>query len=125
MRALVTIRNTAIPEPSTYNATSATTVDSGRNTKGVFIGAIIRDDTAKIELTWKFITAENWSMIEKLFQPKFGGSFINPVTFFNPAINDWETRNMYVSARTNKMFLRRPDGSVRGYTDARIALIEV
>lgn len=125
MRPLVTVGGKAIPEPSTYSATTATTVDAGRNVKGVFVGAIIREDTAKIELTWKYISAENWSMISKLFQSKFGGSFINSVTFYNQDTNDWETREMYVSDRTAKLFLRNEDNTMRGYTDARIALIEV
>lgn len=125
IRPLVTIGNFAVPDPSTYNATTATVVDSGRNTKGVFIGAIIREDTAKVEMTWKYITAESWAAIQKLFQSKYGGSFINPVTFYNQDINAWETRNMYVSDRTAKLFLRNDDGSIRGWLDTRLALIEV
>lgn len=125
MRPLVTVGGKAIPEPSTYSATTATVVDSGRNVKGVFVGAIIREDTAKIELTWKFISAEDWANISKMFNSRYGGAFINPVNFYNQDTNDWETRNMYVSDRTAKLFLRNPDNTMRGYTDARLALIEI
>lgn len=125
MRHLVEIAGHPIPEPSTYNATTSTVVDSGRNTKGEFVGAVIRDDVAKIELTYKFISAENWSSILKLFSPKFGGSFVNSVTFYNQDTNAWETRDFYVSDRTSSVFLRRDDGSIRGYVNPRLALVEV
>lgn len=126
MRPLVTIAGTPIPEPSEYNATTSTFVDSGRNVEGKVIGSVIRGNVAKVELTWKFITAEKWSEILKLFEAEYGGSYFNPVTFYNQVTNDWETREMYVSGdRTAGLFLRRPDGSIRGYTGARIALIEV
>lgn len=125
MRPLVTVAGHPIPEPSTYNATTSTAVDSGRNTKAEWIGAVIRDDMGKVECTWKFISAESWAEILALFSIKRGGSFVNSVTFFSQDTNDWETRDMYVSDRTAGMFLRRDDGSVRGYLGARLALIEV
>ena len=125
MRPLVEISGVSVPDPSEYNGTTSTFVDSARNAKGVVIGAVIRDDVAKVEMTWKFITAEDWSMILKLFSQKHGGRFIAPVTFFNQVTNDWETRNMYVSDRTSSIFLRRADGGRRGYTRHRRARIEV
>lgn len=125
MRPLVTVAGTAIPDPSTYNATTSTAVDSGRNAEAKWIGSVIRDSMAKIELTWKFITAEDWANILRLFSMSTGGSFTNDVTFYNQDTNNWETREMYISDRTAGIFLRRDDGSIRGYTGARIALIEV
>lgn len=125
MRPMVTIGNTPILDPWEYNATTSTIVDSARNVKGKMIGAVIRDDVAKIECTWQYIPAEEWSKIIKLFSTKHGGSFINNVTFYNQDTNDWETRECYVSDRTAKVFLRRADGSIRGYQNARIALVEV
>lgn len=125
MRPLVTIAGTAIPDPSEYNGTASDTVDGARNTKAEFVGGMVREDMAKVEMTWKFISAEDWSKILKLFVTKFGGSFVNDVTFFNQVTNDWETRKMYPSDRTAGIFLRLENGSVRGYTGARLALIEV
>lgn len=127
MRPLVSIGDYAVPEPSTYSGTISTIVDSARNTQGVVIGSVIRENIAKVELTWKFISAEDWSVLMKKFIGVYGGSYYNNVTFFCSTTNDWETRQMYVSGdRTdNGIFLRRPDGSIRGYTGSRIALIEV
>jgi hypothetical protein len=125
LRALVSIAGHDLPEPSTYSSTTATTVDGARNAQSVYIGAVIREDQAKVECTWKFISAEDWSTILKLFSSKYGGAFVNSVTFFCQDTNAWETRDMYVSDRTSDMFLRRADGSVRGYVNPRLALVEV
>lgn len=125
MRPLVRIGSFDVPEPSTYSSTTATVVDSARNAKGVQIGSVIRDGVAKIEMTWKFITAADWAALLAQFDMKQGGSFYNDVTFFNQDTNDWETRQMYVSDRTSSIFLRNAQGGIRGYVGARLALIEV
>lgn len=125
MRPLVTIGNFPVPEPSTYSSTTATIVDSARNVNGVQIGAIVRDGVAKIELNWNFISAAEWASLLKQFDIKRGGLFYNSVTFFNQDTNDWETKTCYVSDRTANIFLRAKDGSIRGYTNARLSLIEV
>lgn len=125
MRPLVRIGSFDLPEPSEYSSTTSTVVDSARNAQGVMIGAVIRDGLAKIECTWKFISASDWASILAQFDMKRGGSFFNNVTFFNQDINGWETREMYVSDRTANIFLRDKYGNIRGYTGARISLIEV
>lgn len=125
MRPLVSIAGVDIPDPSEYNATTSTTVDSARNVQGMFVGSVVREDMAKVEMTWKFISADKWSKILKLFSKKHGGNFINSVTFFNQDTNGWETRQMYVSDRTSSIFLRNGDGTIKGYVNPRIALIEV
>lgn len=125
MRPMVTVGDFAVPEPSTYSSTTSTVVDSARNAEAVQIGAVVRDGLAKVELNWSFISAADWASILAQFDIKRGGSFYNNVTFFNQDTNDWETREMYVSDRTAKVFLRNKQGGIKGYTDARLALIEV
>lgn len=125
MTPLVTIGNFEVPAPSTYVATTATLVDSGRNVQGYVIGAVIRNDIAKIEMSWNFISAADWAALLSQFSPARGGAFYNNVTFFCQDTNAWETRQMYVSDRTANMYLRNPDGSVKGYTGASLSLVEV
>lgn len=104
MRALVSIAGHDIPDPSVYNATTSTIVDNGRNAEGKLVGAVIRDSMAKIECSWKYLPAATWAEILSLFNVSLGGSFTNPVTFFNQDTNDWETREMYVSDKTAECF---------------------
>lgn len=125
MRPLVTVGTTALPSPSKYRATTSTVVDSARNVKGVMVGAVVRDDIGKVEMSWNFISAQAWADTLKLFSIKRGGKFINSVTFFCQDTNNWETRNMYVNDRTAEIFLRNPDGSIKGYVNASLHLIEV
>ena len=125
MRALMTIGSYDVPAPSTYTATTATVVDSGRNVQGVVIGAVIRDDIAKVEMSWRFISAQDWANLLSQFSPARGGSFYRDVTFFLQDTNSWVTRQMYVSDRTANIFLRNPDGTIKGYTDASFSLVEV
>ena len=122
MKALVSIGGFDFPEPSTYNATTSTIVDSGRNVQGKVVGAVVRHDVAKIELSWKYLTAYQWSQILSLFT----NSFYNDVTFLNQATNQNDKRTMYVGDRNAGMWRRNPQtGEVMGYTNCSLSLIEV
>lgn len=125
MTPLVSIGSFTFPEPSTYSATTSTIVDSGRNVQGYVIGAVIRDDVARVDCTWNFITASDWADILAKFSPARGGSFYNNVTFYCQDTNSWVTREMYVGDRSAQIFLRNKDGSIKGYQGASLALIEV
>lgn len=122
MAALVSIGSFDFPEPSTYNATTSTIVDSARNVSGYVVGAVVRNDVAKIELTWKYLTAQQWASILSLFS----NSFYNDVHFLNQVTNAYDTRTMYVSDRTAGIFRRDPNtGAVMGYTGCSLSLVEV
>ena len=125
-RALVTVGEFDFPEPSTYNGNTSTLVDSARNVAGKMVGSVVRDDVGKVEMTWKYLTVEQWANILKCFSMARGGKFINNVTFFCQDIGDWTTREMYVNDRKADMFRRDPKtGDVLGYTDCSLALVEV
>jgi hypothetical protein len=120
--ALVSIGGFDFPEPSTYSATTSTIVDSARNVQGRVVGAVVRHDVAKIDMSWKYLTAYQWSQILSLFT----SSFYNNVRFLNQTINDYSTRTMYVSDRTAGMWRRDPNtGDVLGYTNCSLSLVEV
>jgi hypothetical protein len=122
MQALVTIAGYELPEPSTYSASTSTLVDSARNAKGYVIGSVIRSDVAKVELSWRYLTAEQWARVLSLFTR----SFYNQVTFFNQSTGTYETRQMYVGDRSAGMWRRHPvSGEVMGFTECKLALVEV
>lgn len=125
-RALISINGYDLPCPSEYVGNTADIVDSGRNTQGVVVGAVIRHDVAKVTATYKYLTVEQWSNILKCFDPKFGGSFYNQVTFYNQVSNDWETRTMYVGDRTSSgMIYLGKDGMPQGWLNPKLSLVEV
>ena len=122
MAALVTIAGYELPEPSTYSANTATLVDSARNVQGYVIGSVIRNDVAKVELSWRYLTVEQWARILSLFT----GSFYNSVTFFNQSTGKYETRQMYVGDRSASMWRRHPETKeVMGWVDPKLSLVEV
>lgn len=125
MRPLVSIAGTPIPDASTYNGIVSTIVDSGRNVEGVVIGAVIRENVAKVEQTWNFLTVEQWAEICSKFDSSRGGNFYNEVEFFCPDMGGWITRTMYVNDRKSGVFLRNKDGSIRGLMQCSLNLIEV
>ena len=126
IRALVTVAGVDLPEPSTYSGVVSTLVNNARNSQGVMIGAVIRDNIAKVELTWKYLTVEQWSLINQLFNQSGTGHFINSVTFFDQVSGSYVTRNMYINDRNAGMWRRNPStGDVMGWTNCKLNLIEV
>lgn len=125
-RALVSVGGYDFPEPSTYSGNTSTLVDSGRNAQGKMIGSVIRDDVAKVELSWKYLTVEQWAKINQCFRMASGGKFINLVTFFDASVGGWVTREMYVSDRKADVFRRDPKtGDVLGWVSPSLSLVEV
>lgn len=122
MEALITVNGRPLPDPSTYDATTATIVDSGRNVAGEVVGAVVRSDVAKIQVSWRYLTARQWADVIGPFTT----NFMCPVRFFNQATAEYTTRTMYVSDRTASMFRRHPvTGEVMGFTDCSLSLVEV
>lgn len=122
MDSLISVGGYDFPEPSTYDAVCSTIVDSARNAKGKVIGSVIRNDVAKIEVTWKYLKADQWANILSLFN----SSFYNDVRFMNQGTNTYEIRKMYVSDRSASMWRRNPfTGEVMGYLNCSLSLVEV
>ena len=124
---LITINGVTIHQPSKYVGLTADVVETARDVKGVLLGGIVRSDVAKVEADFNYLTAQEWATILQLFDPKFGGSFTNPVTFFNQVTATWETREMYIGDRTTAgAFMCDPEtGAVIGWKNPHLSLIEV
>lgn len=124
--ALVTVAGVALPEPSAYSGNTATIVDSARNLEGRVIGSVVRDDVAKVDLSWRYLTVAQWAAINRCFKISAGGSFYNTVRFYDQSAGGYVTRTMYVSDRSAGLWRRDPDtGAVLGWTDCRLSLVEV
>lgn len=122
MEALISIGGYNLPEPSSYSAVTSTIVDSARNVSGYVVGSVVRADVAKVELSWKYLTADQWANILSLFT----NSFYNDVRFLNQVTNVYDVRQMYVSDRNASMWRRNPEtGEVMGYTNCSLSLVEV
>lgn len=125
-KALISIAGIDIPTPSKYVGITADVVDAGRNVQGFFVGALVREDMAKVEASWNYLTAQQWSAILKMFNSKYGGAFLQSVTFFNQTTADWETRKMYPGDRTTSGAHKRDPvtGAIIGWEKPVLHLIE-
>lgn len=117
----------ALPECSKMSQTTSTLVDSARNSKGYVIGSVIRSAVAKVEMTWNYLTPDQWASIISLFvDDDTGELFYRNVRFFNQATNNWEEKTMYCGDRKAGMWRKNPEtGEVMGWTDCKMNLIEV
>lgn len=123
-KALVSVGGYDFPEPSSYNCITSTLVNTGRNVEGFMVGSVIRDDVSKIELSWKYLTVEQWAKIQQCFKGE--DKFVNWVDFFEPTLGDWTSKKMYVSDRSANIFRRDPViGDIIGWVDVKLSLIEV
>jgi hypothetical protein len=128
-RNLVWVNDIELPEPSSFEANTATIIDSARNLNGVVVGTILRSDVAKVTLSWNFLTPTQWGTILSATS-----SFYCDVFYYSQTAAGWETRHMYVSDRNATMFRRNPDITsdspdldfpVVGWKGAKLSLVEV
>lgn len=122
MQTLVSVNGVALPTPSTYEANTATIVDSGRNVQGYVIGTVIRNNVSKVSLKWRFLTTRQWA---NAIRP-FNENFYCTVTFFDQSQNMYVTKQMYVSDRSAGMYRVDPKtDTIVGWTDCALSLVEV
>lgn len=120
--ALITVDGVAWPEPSEYSANTSTIVDSGRNVQGVVVGAVIRSGVSKIEVKWRYLTAQQWASVIGPFDTNFYVS----VRFYDQSSAGYVTKQMYVSDRKAGMWRRHPEtGEIMGWTGCSLSLVEV
>lgn len=126
MQNLLIVGGVELPQVWTYSVTYATIVDSARNSRGVVIGNVIRNDVIKISAGWNSLPASEWSKVLKLFTPSYNGRFQNDVTFYNETTMQFETRLMYVSDRTSSgVRLLDDNGMPIIILEPKLSLIEV
>lgn len=120
--ALITVDGVAWPEPSEYSANTSTIVDSGRNVQGKVVGAVIRSGVSKIEVKWRYLTAQQWASVIGPFDTNFYVS----VRFYDQSSAGYVTKQMYVSDRKAGMWRRHPEtGEIMGWTGCSLSLVEV
>ena len=133
----------SIPTPSTYKMTSTTLVDSSRNTKGVVVSQVVREGIRKVEVTWKFLTQADFTLIAKLFEDaSVGGTggFMCYLKYYDTirgTLIDSSSehimgdaslpyRTFYVGDRVSDsaQLQLNNDNTIKGYANVKLSLIE-
>ena len=111
-----------LPEPTAYNITTSTLVDSGTSVSGKMLGAVVRSDVAQISVSWNYMEASIWANINQMFL----NDFSRTIRFFDQTKNCFDEREMSVSDRSAGMWRREPDsGKVLGWTGCSLQFTEV
>lgn len=94
----------ALPSPiiGSSGITISTLVSGGSNALGTFIGQTIGDNKLAYDLAFQYLTPIQLQAFLRLFDPKYGGSFLQPFSVFDPALGDFRTAQMYVSDRRQR-----------------------
>lgn len=127
-----------LPTPSDYDGQSSTLVDSARNSAGFVVAKPIRNDVASITLKWNFLTIVEYAQLAQLFEPKYGGEFINYVSFWDAVKGDFNgqhtatpddttNKKMYCGDRKVSVAHIKLDGNGKpiGYEGVQLDLVEV
>ena len=120
-KALVTIGEYELPEPTAYSGSTSIMVDSGTSVSGHLLGSMVRGDVAQISMSWSYLATDDWARINQIFKRKY----INTVSFFDQTAGGWVERDMYISDRSAGMWRRDANGEVLGWTGCSLQLTEV
>jgi len=138
-----------LPTPASYGSNTKSVVDQGTSISGHFLGSIVRDDVAHISMSWSYLSAEDWALINQLFRSETAGAdvihkcgnttlfldqngqpaehsgFINRVRFYDQTMARWNEREMYISDRGAGLWRMNQNGGVAGWLDCSLDLTEV
>ena len=115
-----------IPSFDSGAFTIATNVDGARNESGNFIGQVVGDDKFKIECSFKYMTPDKLRELLMIWDRKQGGSFVNSFLVFDPRVNDFVVKRMYVGDRSGRPYtINKTTMRPNFWVDVKANLIEV
>ena len=117
----VNFPNEIVRTPSSYKGYSTTSVDSARNSDGIVVGDVVIEDVAKIEITWNFLTLEEFAKLSQLFLTKYNGTFFVAVSFFNETTGNFEGDNTIApNTTTNVIRVFYPNDRVAEFAKLKL-----
>ena len=116
-----------LPAPSYSSAkqTASTMVNSGRSSDGVVYAQRVLDrDLAKIEITWKYLTASQWSgILSKILTGS--ENFYVWIRYFDMQAGAFKCRQFYPGDRTATPFrLNQTTKEVMSWLDCTVNFID-
>lgn len=112
------------PDWETGLQTVTSLVNGGRNIDGVFIGSQVGRNQYKVQMQWESLPAATWGEMLQIFDPEYGGKFVNPVTYYDMVAMQCVTRNMYVSDRSAVGVTDGNDGNWIHAKNCKLSLID-
>jgi hypothetical protein len=117
----------SIPQPKIGSGKHiiATNVDGARNELGNFIGQVVGEDKFKIEMSWDYLTVQQWRDFLTIFNRQVGGKFVNDFYVYDPRVGDWVLMTMYVGDRSARPLNLSSTDIPVGWTECQANLIQV
>lgn len=116
---ILVVEGIALPDPSEMTPSDYDLSESERNAKGKMVAQIIREDIHKLEIKWKLLKPEEYTLIRKAIKKKFDLS----VTYITPETGTKQSLSMYVGDRKTPIYTYRDGEPV--YKNASFNLIEM
>lgn len=120
--AFLEINGVEIPCPSTgLEIILSDAVNSGRNAQAEVIGEKVGRTVLKYNnLKWTWLTADEWSLICKLFS-----EFFVVAKVWSPLENDFVNLKMYPGDRTAEVYWTESDGlTPKNFKDCKVNIID-
>jgi predicted Rdx family selenoprotein len=106
--------------------TISTSVDGARNESGNFVGQVVGDDKIKIECSFSMMDPIALRELLMIWDRKQGGSFVNKFLVFDPRVNDFVVKTMYVGDRSGRPYtINKTTMRPNFWVDVKANLIEV
>ena len=101
-------------------ATIATMVNSARNTKAVVTAQKIGRDQIQYQLSWSFLTLEEWEELLRFWNNNFFFVF----HYYDPLTGNTASHKCYISDRNYSYHDIRTDGKPTAYTSCSAAITD-
>lgn len=108
------------PEKDSGKALTSTLVNSARNLKGVVTAQKICRDQDKIELTWSFLTIEEWEPLLEFWYNNFEFS----LNYYNPIFHKRCSRIFYIGDRSWRPFDIDTNGIPTAYIECSANVVD-
>ena len=109
------------PSSSSGKQTITTAVDAGRNNMAEVIANKLGRDQSKLELSWSYLSANEWKQILDIFE----NSFVNTVEYYDMQKGERISRLMYVGDRSGRPFKVDAYRNPTGYLECQANLIDM
>ena len=115
------------PQLGSSGISIASALEGGRNAENTFIGSVIGEDKLQYELSFSYLSPEEFKSLLNLFDRKKGGRLTQLFRIFDPRENEFRLAEMYIGDRGGRpLGLDEANGyKPTGWCDIKITLIEV
>lgn len=120
-----TFEDFVIPSSDSGTLYIQTMVDAGRDMNGNTVGQPIGSDKIKYEISNAMLTDAEFHRLLLYFDRAQGGAFVNIFKVYDPRVQDFVEKTMYIGNRQGRPFKADSGGNILYWRDTTLNIIEV